>query len=96
MAAEAAERLAMLEGFEERTVLVGSVRGGLLELAERVDLLIIGLHRRSLLGRLLRGSAADALVRELPCPLLAVPERLAGVRAAPGSTEAARPAGGAA
>lgn len=74
IAAEASERPAKLEGFDELNVLFGSVRGGPLELADRVDLLVIGLHRRSAIGRLLRGSTADALQGELPCPLLAVPE----------------------
>lgn len=72
--ANASERLATLEGFDTRNVHYGSVRDGLLELAHRVDLLVIGLHRRSAIGRLLRASTADALLRELPCPLLAVPE----------------------
>ena len=70
----ASERLAALEGFEEQNVTLGSVRDGLLELAQWVDLLVIGLHHRSALGRLLHGSTADELLHDLPCPLLAVPE----------------------
>ena len=56
-------------------VLIGSVRGGLLEFAQDIDLLVIGLHDRSPLGRMLHGhTTAESLLRELPCPLLAVPE----------------------
>lgn len=40
-----------------------------------VDLSVVGLHERSPLGRLLDGrTAAEGLMRAMPCSLLAVPD----------------------
>ena len=47
-------------------------------LAEEVDLLVVGAHRRNALLRLLDPSSAERLSRDLPCPLLAVPPLDAG------------------
>ncbi len=63
-----------LVGVDHAEARLGRVRDGLLDLATDADLLVVGLHRRSALGRLLRGSTSEDLLRELPCPLLAVPE----------------------
>lgn len=70
------ERLAALEDFDERGVTFGSVRYGLLELAQRVDLLVIGLHQKAWFDQLVHRSTADELLHELPCALLAVPDPL--------------------
>lgn len=48
---------------------------GLLEVAHDVDLLVVGLHERSPLGRLLHGrTTAEGLMRAMPRSLLAVPD----------------------
>lgn len=54
-----------------------------------VDLIVMGSHRRAGLGRWVAGSAAEAVVRDAPCPVLLVPRAwraprwiLAPVRAA--------------
>jgi nucleotide-binding universal stress UspA family protein len=74
-ALDAAERVvAGVAGVDRAEARLGRVCDGLLDLATHADLLIVGLHHRSPLGRLLRGSTAEDLLRELPCPLLAVPE----------------------
>lgn len=48
------------------------------------DLLAVGTHGRTGLGRILLGSVADTLVRQAPCPVLTVPSRL-GEAAVPAS-----------
>jgi nucleotide-binding universal stress UspA family protein len=70
----AREVVAAVVGVDHAEARIGRVGDGLLDLATHADLLVVGLHRRSALGRLLRGSTAEDLLRELPCPLLAVPE----------------------
>lgn len=50
--------------------------------AERssADLIVIGLRRRSPVGKLILGSNAQRILLDAPCPVLAVkPERPAGV-----------------
>lgn len=74
----AADVAQALPGVDEAQVVIGSVHGGLLELAGHVDLLVVGLHDRSPIGRLLHGrTAAERLLHDLPCPLLALPEQRA-------------------
>ena len=74
-ALQAAEHVvAGVAGADHTEARLGRVCDGLLDLAADRDLLVVGLHHRSPLGRLLRGSTAEELLRELPCPLLAVPE----------------------
>ena len=38
----------------------------------RCDLIVMGSHGRSGLGRLLMGSVAEAVLRKAPCPVLTV------------------------
>ena len=56
---------------------VDIVRGrpadALLNLSEKVDLLVIGSRRWGPVARLLRGSTGEALAHEAACPLLTVP-----------------------
>jgi nucleotide-binding universal stress UspA family protein len=42
------------------------------------DLLVIGTHGRSGFQRLILGSVAEKLLRQVPCPVLSVPPRAAG------------------
>jgi nucleotide-binding universal stress UspA family protein len=51
------------------------------------DLIVMGTHGRTGLGRLLQGSVAEAVLRQAPCPVLAVKPP------APEATPAAAPAG---
>jgi nucleotide-binding universal stress UspA family protein len=39
---------------------------------DRTDLIVIGTHGRTGLGRLLKGSVAEQVVRKAPCPVLTV------------------------
>ena len=41
--------------------------------AEDVDLIVVGTHGRGRIGRLLRGSVSEAVVRNAPCPVLVIP-----------------------
>lgn len=59
---------------------VDGVAAGILETAtaEKVDLIVIGTHGRTGLGRLLLGSVAEKVVRQATCPVLTfTPEALA-------------------
>jgi universal stress protein A len=40
--------------------------------AERADMIVIGTHGRTGLGRFLLGSVAERVVRTAPCPVLTV------------------------
>jgi nucleotide-binding universal stress UspA family protein len=51
----------------------GDTAGQLLEVAETVDLLVLGSHGRGLIGRLIMGSTSDVVVRGAACPVLVVP-----------------------
>jgi len=46
------------------------------------DLIVVGTHGRTGVGRLLMGSVAEQVIRKAPCPVLAVKIRLAMVEAA--------------
>ena len=52
-----------------------SAQEAILAYTERVgaDLLVVGTHGRTGLGRLLLGSVAEACVNRAPCPVLTVP-----------------------
>jgi nucleotide-binding universal stress UspA family protein len=71
----------------------GDPAAEILRLAQeaRVDLIVMGMHGRTGLGRLLMGSVAERVVRQAPCPVLTVkvPQRQA-----PPSEEAVRVTGG--
>jgi len=43
---------------------------------KNIDLIVVGTHGRSGLGRVLIGSVAETIVREAPCPVLTVGPRL--------------------
>jgi len=45
---------------------------------EKVDLIVVGSHGRSGVGRMLLGSVSDFVVRRAPCPVLVVRGRPAG------------------
>jgi nucleotide-binding universal stress UspA family protein len=62
----------------------------------RCDLIVMGTHGRTGLGRLLMGSVAEQVVRKAACPVLTVkvplPSASAGVTASPGHAEEPSPA----
>jgi len=57
-----------------RTLLVGDEATEITEFAERnhADLIVMGTHGRTGLGRLLMGSVAETVLRQAPCPVLIV------------------------
>jgi nucleotide-binding universal stress UspA family protein len=57
----------------------------------RCDLILMGTHGRTGLGRLLMGSVAEQVVRRAPCPVVTVKTPLAGTRP---SSEPARETAG--
>ena len=61
--------------FEHRMV-TGDPAGEIVALAkeEKVDLIVMGTHGRTGLGRLLMGSVAEAVVRRAPCPVFTFKE----------------------
>jgi nucleotide-binding universal stress UspA family protein len=50
------------------------------------DLILMGTHGRTGLGRLLMGSVAEQVVRKAPCPVLTVKTPLPAAASAPGQT----------
>jgi nucleotide-binding universal stress UspA family protein len=58
----------------ERRLEDGDPEATILEVAEEVhcDLIVMGTHGRTGLGRLLMGSVAEAVLRQAPCPVLTV------------------------
>lgn len=67
-------RLLAHEDVDQATVVVGpSAHAELRDLADRVDLLVVGSRPRSAFGRLAFGSTSDALTDDLASPLLVVP-----------------------
>lgn len=55
-----------------RAFLIGTPSTVLLEYvsAKDIDLIVMGTHGRTGIGRLLMGSVAEAIVRKAPCPVL--------------------------
>jgi len=53
----------------------GEIAHSLCEAAAGVALVVMATHGRGLVGRLLHGSMANSLMRQLPCPLLLVRSR---------------------
>jgi nucleotide-binding universal stress UspA family protein len=67
-----------IEGVEVvRTVLVGQAAVEIVKYAERqkIDLVVLGTHRRSGLARVILGSVAEAVVRSAPCQVLTIGPR---------------------
>jgi nucleotide-binding universal stress UspA family protein len=66
--------------FVIRQPIASDVAEGVLEEAERVRaaLLVVGLRRRSAVGKVLLGSIAQKIVLDSPVPVLAVPPALVG------------------
>jgi nucleotide-binding universal stress UspA family protein len=62
----------------ELVITDGDVRITLLNFVqqENIDLIVVGTHGRTGLGRVLLGSMAEAIVREAPCPVLTVRPRI--------------------
>lgn len=67
--------------FVIRQPVATDVAEGVLEEAERVRaaLLVVGLRRRSAVGKVLLGSIAQKIVLDSPVPVLAVPPAMIGV-----------------
>jgi len=63
----------------ERRLEEGDVITAILDVAEEIqaDLIVMGTHGRTGLGRLLMGSVAEQVVRRAPCPVLTVKTPLA-------------------
>ncbi len=61
---------ALKESGDTPTTLLGLVG------TKNIDLIVVGTHGRSGLGRVLIGSVAETIVREAPCPVLTVGPRL--------------------
>jgi nucleotide-binding universal stress UspA family protein len=61
----------------EQLVEVGDAADVICRVADRlrVDVIIVGSHGRSGLGRLLLGSVSEQVVRHAPCPVLVVRDR---------------------
>ncbi len=73
--AEAARGLAGTEA--DTVVLEGDAAATLLDLAEDLDLLVVGSRAYGPLARTLLGSVSQALVHDAPCPVLVVPRGIA-------------------
>lgn len=56
----------------ERRLLIGDPAATIVDLAreEGIDLIVMGTHGRTGLGRFLMGSIAEVVVRRAPCPVL--------------------------
>ncbi len=83
--AEAEEKLdritGRLEGIERRNhVLHGPVWNKLAEIVEdqAIDLIVVGTHGRTGLGKLLLGSVAEDILRHAPCPVMTVGPKVCG------------------
>jgi len=83
--AEAKQKLeqiaARFEGIPYRNYIRhGNVWGNLAEIiaANNVDLIVVGTHGRTGLGKLLLGSVAENILRHAPCPVLTVGPKVSG------------------
>lgn len=58
----------------ERNFLTGTPSKELIDYAKdrNIDLVVMGTHGRTGLGRILMGSVAEAVVRKAPCPVLTI------------------------
>jgi nucleotide-binding universal stress UspA family protein len=70
----------------ERRLVVGEAVEEILRLAQTTpcDLIVMGTHGRTGLGRLLMGSVAEQVVRKAPCPVLTVRTPFPDTSPAPG------------
>jgi nucleotide-binding universal stress UspA family protein len=61
----------------EHILMLGTPATDILRLAEEhnVDMIVMGTHGRTGLGRMLMGSVAESIVRRAPCPVLTVKEK---------------------
>ena len=68
----------------EHVMLVGDEATEIIRLAadKAVDLIVMGTHGRSGIGRMLMGSVAEKVVRRAPCPVLTVKQPVRVVRKA--------------
>ena len=73
-AKEQLDRLPVPHANVERRLEQGHAATEILRVAQKVnaDLIIMGTHGRTGLGRLLMGSVAEQVVRQAPCPVLTV------------------------
>ncbi len=64
----------------EHRMVTGDPAGEVVALAEqeKVDLIVLGTHGRTGIGRLLMGSVAEAIVRGATCPVITFKERSTG------------------
>jgi nucleotide-binding universal stress UspA family protein len=95
---EVQEKLHKLEGHAHRIrvesqVLEGDAVDMILRAAEEAhsDVIVMGTHGRTGLGRLLMGSVAEAVIRKAPCPVLSVkplPVRQKAIEDSEGKAEA--------
>jgi nucleotide-binding universal stress UspA family protein len=58
----------------QRRVVIGDPAAEIVSTAEQegIDMIVMGTHGRTGLGRLLMGSVAEAVVRRAPCPVLTI------------------------
>ena len=71
-----------LQGIDHDTYIRhGNVWGAISEIIsqQHIDLLVLGTHGRSGLGKVIMGSVAEELVRQAPCPVLTVGPRASGL-----------------
>jgi nucleotide-binding universal stress UspA family protein len=73
----------------EHRLALGDAAGEIVSLAREVkaDLIVMGTHGRSGVGRLLLGSVAEAVLRRAPCPVLTLKMPVPPVASAPGDVE---------
>jgi nucleotide-binding universal stress UspA family protein len=78
----------------ERKLLLGDAAHEIVELARKskCDLIVMGTHGRTGLGRLLMGSVAEIVLRKSQCPVLTVKLPFPEAERAEESIPAARPA----